>query len=296
MKIIIIVFVVIVGFVAVILGMPTQTPEKIEIKEIPSLVDMTYQIVEEFQDDTTWKVYVEPFPEYSHDSITKDVVTNALRSWENVNPNLKFIQISERHNSNVDIMWSTDVIFTSSVISRTDGEKIIHNAMGITNTQTTYYEGYEIIHSEILIDIVDTDCNGNPIFWNKETLTNTIAHEIGHSLGIVNHSSDENHLMYDPDSGINNIEKVSRGLIIPEKISEPFYVGEKEVRDNYELQNDKFKSTLAEYGWSVYDWEYDRKSSSNSIFYNKVNAIVNDLNTAVDESNCFQDGTNKYRP
>ena len=258
----------------------------------PELYDDTGTRLPKY-DETAWKVYVQNIPDYSHDSITTKTVTNALESWEELNSDLKFVQVSQRQESDIDIKWVTEINYRSPVIYQGDGKYITPDVMGITNTETTFFGEYETNHSEILIDLVDLDCNENPIFWDKETITNTIKHEIGHALGIVNHSSDENHLMYDPDDGIKNI--ITHGLVIPQKTTDGYYIGEKEILDEVERLDAQFVKNLGYYGFSESDWEYGRTIGDES-FYGRINSIIDRLNPLIDESNCFIETTNKYDP
>lgn len=234
-------------------------------------------------DESILKVYVQNLPEYSHNSIIVGVVDDALLSWEELNPDVKFRQVSESQGSDIEIKWVTEIDFPTHV-------------MGITESEITEYldGGFISEHHEILIDLVDVDCNGNPVYWNKNTITDTIKHELGHALGIIHHSSNENHLMYDPDDGINNV--LTHGLVIPKKISSEYYVEQKELEELLEIQDKKFTSTLANYGWTVDDWELDLKSSTNEQFYFKINAIVDEMNPLIDETNCFIESTNHYDP
>lgn len=234
-------------------------------------------------DDSVLKVYVQNIPEYSHDSITMKTVEDALDSWEEVNSIVKFMRVDKSQDSDIDIKWVTKINFPTHV-------------MGITESETTEYldSGLVSYNHEILIDLADTDCNGNPVFWNKESITDTIKHELGHALGIIQHSSNENHLMYDPDDGVKNI--LTHGLVVPERITAPYYIGEKVIRDKTEELDAKFVKTLGYYGWSVDDWEYDRKSSNDESFYNRVNSIIDEMNPIIEKSNCFAESTNAYDP
>ena len=228
------------------------------------------------------KVYAQDIPSYSHDSITSKTVNDALESWTELNPDLRFEQVSKLQGSDIAIKWVTRITYPFHVV-------------GITETNTREYvdSGVVSVTHEILIDLADRDCNGTPIFWDAETITNTIKHELGHTLGIL-HSSDENHLMYDPHDGVDVIDNL--GYNIPEKMTEGYYVGEKYSRDRYDELDTKFVSTLAEYGWSVSDWDDESKSSTNAILYSRVNAIIDEINLEVEKNNCFIDTTNKYNP
>jgi hypothetical protein len=182
------------------------------------------------------KVYVQNLPEYSHNSITMNVVNDALNSWETLNPKLKFEIINKsddkpvwfyRQNSDISIKWVTAITDPNHLLGRTE------------STTTTYEGGTTIIQHEILIDLADLDCNGNPIYWDNDTITHTIKHEIGHALGIVDHSSDINNAMFSYSDGKNNIN--TKGYVIPRTNGEIFYIGEKESADKECFMNSSTK-------------------------------------------------------
>ncbi len=233
--------------------------------------------------ESSLKVYVQNIPEYSHPSITMKTVEDAFDSWEELNSDVQFRLVDKRQDSDIEIKWVTEINFPTHV-------------MGITESETTeYWDGsFASEHHEILIDLADLDCNGNPVFWDKESITNTIKHELGHALGIIRHSSNENHLMYAPYDGVENL--LTHGLEVPKITVGAYYVGEKAIRDKSEQLDAKFVKTLGYYGWTVDDWEYERKSSNDESFYNRVNAIIYDMNPVIERSNCFADSTNAYDP
>jgi len=257
----------------------------------PEIYDEAGKILKKY-DETVWKVYVENIPVYSHSSITNQVVDDALRSWKEVNPDFEFVFVDHVKYSNIDIKWVTntnDISPTADIIIRPvyENPKSIHT-MGITYIITTQYGDSKINHYEILVDLLDVDCNGNTIFWDKETVTDTIKHEIGHVFGI-GHSSDENHLMYDPYDGVEKIRLDE--LIVPQKISNDYYIGEKKVVEEMKNLEENYVKNLGYYGWTVDDWEQGRVSGDQT-FYERINSIIDRLNPLIDKSNCFALSTN----
>ncbi len=173
--------------------------------------------------EPTLKVYVQNIPEYSHDSITMKVVDDALNSWEELNPTLKFEIINKandkptwfyRQNSDIQIKWVTNITNLQHLLGQTETTVTEYMDTGTITTQ-----------HEILIDIADVDCKGNPIFWNENTITDTIKHELGHALEI-NHSSDVNNLMYGYDGKYNFDTK---GYFIPQTLGDQLYIGQRYV-------------------------------------------------------------------
>ena len=61
----------------------------------------------EMQNKKLLRVYVENIPDYSHENITMETVEMAIKDWNDLNPNLEFQRVLEKHNSNVKIKWVT---------------------------------------------------------------------------------------------------------------------------------------------------------------------------------------------
>lgn len=181
------------------------------------------------------------------------------------------------------------------------------DAAGITECEYLIYDDFEEqYYCNILVDLADLDCNDNPIYWDKDTVTNIIKHEIGHVLGL-DHSSDENHLMYSPDDGLIDFDDL--GYVIPDR-TEWIYVGYKEINTDYELLDSKLSREQSKYDEYYKQYEYYEGKTLNQNEYQKaqkmydnlnsqrekINTIVEDVSIYVDKMNCFADKTNRYDP
>ena len=245
---------------------------------------------------TAKTVYVEKIPSGISEFVTLELVKDALKSWEKVNPDLKFEIVNNPDNALIMISWVSEIKFAPNV------PKINYHVSGLTTSEIHEYLDGGIASQKhyIQIDTHDVNCKGDVIYWSKPTLTDTIKHEIGHALGIEHHSSDSNHLMYSEDDGINKI--LTHGLVVPEKISDFYYVDELDAIQNMNKLQKKYEETIQRYGYSVGEFEVGAIELGNEIcgdqfcseeMVSRVNAIIeNELNPAIDDTNCYIESFN----
>ena len=174
-------------------------------------------------DSSEVKVYVHDVPSYAHESITKDVVYDALNSWERINPDLNFVYVDKSDDFDIEIKWTTVIPFE-------------YHVMGIS--ENVYSSDSAIIPSSavITIDLVDSDCNMQALHWDRDTVTDTISHEMGHALGIIEHSSDETHLLFDVVDGIDNLDTLGYSIPLPLETYQ-YYIGERAILEALENPN-----------------------------------------------------------
>jgi len=257
---------------------PESMVELVDEETTPEQLDRLEQLKIE---NNEWLYYVNNLPDYVDSSLTIDFVDKAVLAWEELNPDLDFIQVYYPEDVDITITWVPNIT----------GE----DAMGIANSQVLIYDdGSEYRYTDILIDYGDLDCNGEQIYWTTDAFEHTIRHELGHALGIEDHSSDENNLMYDPDDGIPVINDL--GYNLPESIN-VFYIGQEDaINEMNELQR-KYESTIKSYGYTVGEFETGAIELGNKICGDKfcseemisqVNAIiVDELNPVIERNNCF---------
>ena len=236
-----------------------------------------------------FKIYVMDLPHYAHTSMSPKIVDNAIQSWVELNPDLNYIFTDDKFDADITIQWVTDISHDYSVLGLTEADLFIY-ADGST----------KIIKSKILIDLIDVDCNGDTIFYDNETVSHTIKHEIGHTLGL-GHSSDENHLMFDPGDGVDDFD--SLGFFVPASNHlYDYFVGEKTLHDQLDSGQKQLDAQQSIYDQNLekYD-EYSAETSSqheyalSEILYvellsqnDEINELIDETNLVIDELNCLR--------
>jgi hypothetical protein len=191
-------------------------------------------------DDGITTYYVEPFPSLQsyaafydgNINIINEIIQESFDAWARLNPNLKFEQVFEESKADIRIHWTDKIDFYSHAKPapiRLDVLFSTAKTIGLTESNFGKYD--------ISIDYVDVNCESGEAFISKETVKNSLTHEIGHTLDI-GHSLDESNLMYGTDDS-DFFDTL--GYNIPNN-DEPYiwHVGEKKVEEQYTLTGDKF--------------------------------------------------------
>lgn len=151
--------------------------------------------------DDSRTYYVYDIPDFAQSYLTKEIVNESFNEWSELNPQLKFREVSERDNASIKIIFVKDI--------RHD-----YQVLGLSK-EVQMFVNYSF--NRITIDVMG-DCNGTESFYSKDTIKDTIKHEIGHALGLE-HNRDPNSLMYDPNSGLYSFADLGLDIPKPHEVS-----------------------------------------------------------------------------
>ena len=148
----------------------------------------------------------EPIPKTADEAIVNGALSAAMSQWGRKNPDFR-MEIYPQLEPDLMIKWR---------------EVELKDELGHAEIDSLNYPGVGYME----ISLGNYDCNGDYVLQDRNMLTNTIMHEIGHALGLGHHP-DENHLMYgDDDFTQQNFDTL--GLKIPKKL-EQNYIGQAEL-------------------------------------------------------------------
>jgi len=237
---------------------PTSQDDKQPLEIIPKIPN--------FFDDGILTYNIDPIPsKMSQTSMIKQGVYDGLSMWSKKNPELVFQEITSG-KPDIQISWI-----------EYQGK---HSGMGCIDCLD--------VGATIEVVLEELDCNGKPVQYDKGTITNIVAHEFGHNLGLEHHRS-ENLLMWsdiDPKIPYDDL-----GYNIPNRVQE-YFLGYKELQDKYELLQKEIEKLGKEHDTlsAKYD-QFPEVTRTNAEYqyalqtYNELTAALNKYNDKKEESN-----------
>ena len=215
--------------------------------------------------------YVDAVPPYYSEARVEAALEDAFSAWTSLNPGLDFRRV---HGATA----GHDLVITWQRVPITD-TPLLPDAPYVVGLATRQYPGAD----EILIGLGTTDCSGEWHGMDGVSLASTLAHEMGHILGLEHHA-DESHLMYgsDPEAHFDDL-----GLQIP-VLEEGHYGEYAEWESRYEELSAGYDGLDRQY--AELDAELDvldrALSEASGHEYNRIvseyNQMVEDLNRLVD--------------
>ncbi len=217
----------------------------------------------------------EGVPNVPDRQIPIDALKKAIKTWEQNNSNLEFI---ESDNSNIEIKWQK---YASSTHT------------GLTTCNTVLFG--ILSHCVLDISIGAEDCNSDFVQNDENMVVNILMHEIGHALGL-GHTSEKNHLMYSTESPEINFN--TNGYSIPERFDE-LYVGQKlliaqqkELKSQIESLDSKITREQSQYdeyykqygyyeGKTLPPKEYEKSQRA----YDQITSQAEKVNGLIDQQN-----------
>lgn len=213
---------------------------------------------------------------YAHDyNQTSQAVHDGLSAWSDLNPYLEFVWV-ERD----PLVWIEWVDYTPEYI-------------GLACLWC--------LHNDPAMEIAlyGYDCRGGRIYHDPNSVRNTVAHELGHILGL-NHHTNTTHLMYGPAYQVDPYE--THGYVVPDNL-EGHFVGEAELYnqtmtlraelDRLNTQLERLEARGDRDGNTIY---FETQSQANQFnrLVAKYNETVGEYNMTVDELNCMYEARDPW--
>ena len=179
----------------------------------------------------TLSYYVYTVPSYYPAEKMEDALSDALHAWTDINPRLEFQRVYDTpFGQAFAITWQKNPILIQG------SENILVSGQRMPLSPTT---------DNILIGIGITDCNGKYHAMDQAALTRTIAHEVGHVMGLGHHIN-KSHLMHGDARPEPDIDFDESGLTIP-ALERGYYGPYSTLKSEYDALEVKRIELLLEY-------------------------------------------------
>lgn len=221
---------------------------------------------------------------YAHDyAQTLQAVHDGFKAWSDLNPDLEFVWVE--HNPLIWINWAE---YQSEYVG----------------LACIWCLGYEASMDVILYGY---DCEGKRIYHSPNSVRNTVAHEVGHILGLEHHV-DQTHLMHGTDYISDPFQTI--GYVVPDLLPEGF-IGQPELVSRHDALGhmlnstsdriDQLKASIERYASQFGDLrgntlyfdtnsqvrQYDRMVNEYDDLIDEYNDMVDEYNTIAGELNCM---------
>jgi len=268
-------------FVAFVVPMIMSGVEQVEEAVLDSQLDESVQdrslnLKRELAYSGEITYHVDTIPQNIPDKeIVRSSILLAFNEWEKLNSDLVFVE-SESEYSDIRIIWDEKI--TGS-----------HSGLGLKDCIGIGAECW------IEVGLGSENCHGEYIQYGEGLVTNTIMHEVGHTLGL-GHTSNENHLMYSTDIDYNYDDL---GFNIPTTFDGAFagYLELEKKYDDLFLEVSYREEKLNQLGDKTdrLKVRYSKQPQivEDAIEYNRVMAIYDEYVNAIDNFNAYNDDTNE---
>ena len=179
----------------------------------------------------TLSYYVYQIPSYYPAEKMEAALSDALHAWTDINPRLEFQRAHDTpFRQAFAITWQKNPIFIQ------ESENLLISGQRMTLSPNT---------DNILIGLGITDCNGKWHAMDQTALTRTIAHEVGHVMGLGHHTN-KSHLMSGDTRPEPDIDFDESGLTIP-ALERGYYGSYSALKSEYDALEVKRIELLLEY-------------------------------------------------
>ena len=243
-----------------------------EILLLEMLVGKSTDTADSGQRQLVHKIAYSDIPEYVDSTVIMAAMNDAIREWEDDNPSTSFEIVSD--NADVDIMWSH---FMPK-----------HYLGAYSSYNLTSGDGTVTKHKIDILMGID-DCKGNYQQFSHDSLKYTIAHEIGHYLGL-GHVDEPDNLMYS-DGFIDYTDNIFSYQTFGYKIP---YIDRGEhmfmATEVLLVQSTELESKISELANErIYLKETNQDTAQLEINKEKINSLTQELSDLEETKNCIRE-------
>jgi hypothetical protein len=227
-------------------------------------------------DDGVHTYSIQKIPQYADSQVVQSAITEGINMWETRNPDLDFKQVES--GGDFQIIWVIEI------------DKITG-----TGDHLGYYDG-----KNIAIEIGNKDCNNRWQHYSRQSIADTITHEIGHYLGLKHHAN-KSHLMYgfgDPKTTQDPYDDLGYAIPFKNQDYQKWIVSENldnkiiKIQGEIDILQDRYEKLSNEYK------QYPRVIEDRDTYeeaeklFNELQGLNNQINKNIDEYNTLAEKIN----
>ena len=214
----------------------------------------------------THKILVTEIPPFVDSNLVQLALNQSVSVWESFNPNLDLI-----------LYYDADDYIEGPDVTVHWWYQLQDNRLGEYVSSYHNNDRFNLLISDINLEVGTIDCVGNYNFYSQNALARTFAHEIGHYLGL-GHITDESHLMWSVSDAVHTSNYDDMGYTIPDNMTKTHrFIEQYELQSTIDLVNSEYNRNVKSF--ITYP--------SNQQIYYEIIRLAGEQRSLADLYNCF---------